>query len=85
MRKSKKFNRIHIEGKTKGRFLKKSVSFEIVIYFTNFKKVIFYIYTERLDLNDKRLKIDFKIGDNIQLAKDWAERYAYEIKFERDK
>lgn len=83
-RRSRKFNRIHIDGIIKGGFLSKSVPFEIIVYFTNIKKIIFSIYSEGIDINDKRLKIDFKIGDNVDLAKQWAKKQGHQITFEKN-
>lgn len=84
MKRSRKFNRIYIEGEIKGGFLSKSIPFEIIVYFTNVKKIIFNIYSEGIDIKDKRLKLSFKIGDHIDLAKQWVMDNGYKITFEKN-
>jgi hypothetical protein len=84
-RRNGRFNRIHIEGEIKGGFLSKSKPFEIIVYFTNVKKIIFDIYTDGVSKDDKKLKLSFKIGDHIDKAKKWAEENGYDISFERNR
>ena len=79
------FNRIQIEGEIKRGILLRPKYFEIIVYFTPVKKTIFDIYTRSVDINDKRLKLDFKIGDNISKAKDWVTKNGHEITFEKNK
>lgn len=85
-KKSKKFNRLHIEGNLKGTFFKRPIDFEIIFYFTKESKSIFYIYFEDINiLKDKRLDLDFKIGDNIKKAKEWVEKKGHKIIFEKNR
>jgi len=67
-----------VEGSYKNWFLGKSKGFELHIYYTPVKKNIIdmKIYPE-IDMDE--LKLTFKIGDKIDLARDWVEKNKYEI------
>ena len=70
-----------VEGKYKSWFLGKSKSFELHIYHTPIKKTIVEMKTyPDMDINE--LKLTFKIGDNINLVRDWVEKNKYEITVE---
>lgn len=84
-RRSGRFNRIHIEGEIKVGFISKPKPFEMIVYFTNVKKLIFDIYIDGVSINDKKLKLSFKIGDHIDKAKEWAEENGYDISYERNR
>lgn len=83
-RRHRRFNRIHIEGELKGGFLSKSKPFEIIVYFTGMKKIVFDIYTDGVSKDDKKLNLTFKIGDHIDEAKEWAQKNGYKITFEKN-
>jgi hypothetical protein len=61
--------------------LGKSKPFELHIYYTPLKQIILDMkfYSE---INLEQLNIPFKLGDNIQLVKDWVEKNKYEITFD---
>lgn len=80
-KKWKMLNKLYIKGTLKGSFWVKKADFEIVVFFTGLKKLI--VDTQIVDgdvsLRDERLKIDFKIGDHIDKAKEWVEKNRHEI------
>jgi hypothetical protein len=83
--KRSKFNKIHIEGEIPGGFFSRSKTFEIVVYFTNIKKLLFDFEFKGVDKNDKKLDFNFKIGDHIDRVREWCLEKGYEITFERNK
>lgn len=74
-------NHLVVEGNYKGWVLGKSKPFELHIYYTPIKQIILDMkfYSE---INLDQLNISFKMGDNIQLVKDWVEKNKYEITFD---
>lgn len=72
-------NQIVIVGKTKKSFFVPSKNFELQIFFTPGKKVILQIISKDIDIHDKRLNVNFKVGDSITLVKNWVEKNGYEI------
>jgi hypothetical protein len=74
-------NHLAVGGNYKGWMLGKSKPFELHIYYTPLKQIILDMkfYSE---INLEQLNIPFKLGDNIQLAKDWVEKNKYEITFD---
>lgn len=74
-------NRLYVSGTTKGRFWTRKSNFELVIFFTGFKKAIIdvQVTSGNLSLRDERLNIDFKIGDHIDKAKEWVIKNGYNI------
>ena len=74
-------NHLAVEGNYKGWMLGKSKPFELHIYYTPLKQIILDMkFYSEIDLD--QLNIPFKLGDNIQLAKDWVEKNKYEITFD---
>ena len=74
-------NHLIVEGNYKGWALGKSKPFELHIYYTPVKQIILDMkFYSEIDLD--QLNIPFKMGDNIQLAKDWVEKNKYEITFD---
>jgi len=74
-------NHLIVEGNYKGWALGKSKPFELHIYYTPLKQIILDMkFYSEIDLD--QLNIPFKMGDNIQLAKDWVEKNKYEITFD---
>jgi hypothetical protein len=71
-----------VKGKTKSSFFRKSQYFEIHFYYTPVKKIILEIKTDGIELSDKRLLVNFKIGDDIEKVRDWCENNGHEIIFE---
>lgn len=67
-----------VTGSYKNWFLGKSKDFELHIYYTPIKKNIIdmKIYP---DVNMDDLKLTFKVGDKIDLVRDWVEKNKYEI------
>ena len=71
-------NHLIVEGNYKGWVLGKSKPFELHIYYTPLKQIILDMkFYSEIDLD--QLNIPFKMGDNIQLVKDWVEKNKYEI------
>jgi hypothetical protein len=67
-----------IKGSHKTWILGKSKDFELHIYYTPMKKSIIdmKIYP---DMNIDELKLTFRVGDKIDLVRDWVEKNKYEI------
>jgi hypothetical protein len=67
-----------IKGSYKTWILGKSKDFELHIYYTPIKKSIIdmKIYP---DINLDELKFTFKVGDKVDLVKDWVKNNKYEI------
>lgn len=84
-RKRSNFNQLYIEGVLKGGFLKKDKEFEMIIYSTPSKRMIFDVYIKGIDISDPKLKISFKVGDSIEKAKDWVNENNHNITFEKNK
>ena len=78
-RRFKGLNQIVIVGKTKKSFFYPSKDFELQIFYTPGKKFILQIISDDIDIHDKRLNVDFKIGDSIDIVKNWVERNGHEI------
>ena len=78
-RRFKGLNQIVIVGKTKKSFFYPSKDFELQLFYTPGKKIILQIISDDIDIHDKRLNVDFKIGDSIDLVKNWVERNGHEI------
>jgi hypothetical protein len=78
-RRFKGLNQIVIVGKTKKSFFYPSKDFELQIFYTPGKKVILQIISNEIDIHDKVLNVDFKIGDSIEVVKNWVERKGHEI------
>lgn len=72
-------NQIVIVGNTKKSFFVPSKKFELQIFFTPGKKVILQIISNDIDIHDKRLNANFKVGDSINIVKDWVEKNGHEI------
>lgn len=79
---SKMLNQIFIEGKTGKTLFSKSKDFEMIVYFTPLKGIILDIIIEGTTLLDKKLNIDFKIGDNIDKALEWVSKNNHTITHE---
>jgi hypothetical protein len=74
-------NHLAIGGNYKGWVLGKSKPFELHIYYTPVKQIIIDMkFYSEIDLD--QLNIPFKLGDDIQLVKDWVEKNKYEITFD---
>lgn len=66
-----------IVGTIKGGFFSKDIPFELSLYHTQIKhRVLDY---KILGATLKNLKIDVKIGDNIEIFRNWAKSNGYEI------
>jgi hypothetical protein len=80
----KMLNKLYIKGSLDGKFWAKSIDFEIMIVFTVLKNIIvdIILMDGNTSLNDKRFNFDFKIGDSINLAKEWVERNNHTIEAE---
>jgi hypothetical protein len=74
-------NHLAIEGYHKSWFLGKSKKFELHIYYTQVKNVItdMKIYSE-IKLGE--LNLPFKLGDKIDVVREWSEKNGYEITFD---
>ncbi len=73
-------NHLIVEGKTRSWFLADYKNFELHIYYTPLRGTIvdFKFYSEdglTLDL----IKPEFKLGDNIDVAKKWIEKKNYKV------
>lgn len=84
-RKWKMLNKLLIKGTIKGGFFKKNKDFELVIYFSGLKKLIFDIQSDDVNVKDPKSGIDFGIGDHIDKAKEWIEKNGHEIDVEIDR
>ena len=78
-RRFKGLNQIVIVGKTKKSFFYPSKNFEMQIFYTPGKKIILQIISNDIDINDKRLNVDFKIGDSIDVVRKWVEKNGHVI------
>ena len=74
-------NHLVIEGFHKSWFLGKPKKFELHIYYTQVKGIITdtKIYSE---LKIEELNLPFKLGDDISLVREWADKNKYEIIFD---
>ena len=63
-RKWKMLNKLFVSGTINRGFFRKSKDFELVIYFSGLKKLIFEVYSDDINLKDPKLGIDFGVGDN---------------------
>jgi hypothetical protein len=82
---TKSLNRLFIEGVTKGTFFQRPKEFELIVYFTPIKRRIVDISFKGISVGDSRLNINFKIGDNIDIVKDWVNTNGYKITHEIDR
>ena len=78
-RRFKGLDHIVIVGKTKKSFFYPSIDFELQIFYTPSKKAILQIISNDIDIHDKRMNIDFKIGDSVDVAKEWVKRNGHKI------
>lgn len=81
----KNLNLLEIKGCVKGGFLKRSIGFDIIVYFTPVKKSILEVVCECIDINDERLGFNFKLGDNISLVRQWVIKNNFIITCEIDR
>ena len=74
-------NHLVIEGSYKSWFLGKTKKFELHIYYTQVRGIITdtKFYSE---LKIEELELPFKLGDDITLAREWADKNKYEITFD---
>ena len=84
-RKWKMLNKLFVKGTIKGGFFKKNKDFELVIYFSGMKRVVFDIQSDTINIKDPKLGIDFGVGDSIDKAKDWISRNNHVIDVEIDR
>jgi hypothetical protein len=73
----RKPNQLVVHGKKRPNLLSRLKDFEIQIYYTQTKEIITDIRISGIKSN--LFDLDFKIGDNIQKAKDWVNRKGYVI------
>jgi len=78
-RRFKGLSQIVIVGKTKKSFFYPSIDFELQIFYTPGKKIILQVISNEIDIHDKRLNVDFKIGDSIDIVKNWVEKNGHKI------
>lgn len=73
-----------IKGQTKRSFFQRSIPFEIRVYYTPIKKIIFDIIclSKNIDINNL---INFRKGDNIEVVREWVVKNNYEIVVEIDR
>lgn len=84
-RKWKMLNKLFVSGTINRGFFRKSKDFELVIYFSGLKKLIFEVYSDDINLKDPKLGIDFGVGDNLDTAKEWIKKNGYVIDGEIDR
>jgi hypothetical protein len=84
-RKWKMLNKLFVSGTINRGFFRKSKDFELVIYFSGLKKLIFEVYSDDINLKDPKLGIDFGVGDNLDKAKEWIKKNGYMIDGEIDR
>ena len=74
-------NHLVIEGSYKSWLLAKPKKFELHIYYTQVRGIITdtKFYSE---LKIEELELPFKLGDDITLAREWADKNKYEITFD---
>ena len=72
-----------ISGVIKGTFFRKSKDLELLIFFTPIKGKIVEIIPIGFELDEKKINIDFKIGDDISLVRDWCQINGHQITFEK--
>lgn len=68
-----------IEGEIKSWFLGKPKKFELHLYYTPVKNIIVEMKNYSDDLSIDDLKLNFKRGDSIQLAKNWSDSNGHKI------
>lgn len=78
---TKGLNRLFIEGVTKRTFFQSSKEFELIVYFTPKRRIV-DISFKGISVNDSRLNINFKIGDNIDMVRDWVNANGHKITHE---
>jgi|SaaInlV_165m_DNA_1040744.scaffolds.fasta_scaffold32809_1 hypothetical protein len=78
-RKWKMLNKLFVSGTINRGFFRKSKDFELVIYFSGLKKLIFEVYSDDINLKDPKLGIDFGVGDNLDKSKEWIKKNGYVI------
>jgi len=66
-----------IVGTIKGGFFTKDIPFELSLYHTQIKHRVLDYKISGATL--KNLKIDVKIGDNIEIFRNWATKNGYKI------
>lgn len=76
-------NLVVVSGETKKSFWRKPINFELHVYSSPVKNKIVIISIEGISIDDHRLFVNFKSGDNIQLVFDWISKYDHEIIFQR--
>ena len=75
----KMLNKLFIKGEIKLSFFRKPIYFELHIFSSPTKEIILDVIPVGIDLDESKLKIDFKKGDSIEKAKAWCERNGYDI------
>ncbi len=72
-------NHMIVQGEFKSWFFGKPKSFELHIYYTPSRETIVdvKIYSDSVTIDS--LNPDFKLGDNIEVAKNWIEKNNYRI------
>lgn len=73
-------NHLIVEGEFKSWIFSKPKSFELHIYYTPLRKsIVDAKFYSKDDLTLQKLNPDFKIGDNIEVAKKWIDKNKYRI------
>jgi hypothetical protein len=73
-------NHLVIEGEFKNWILGKPKSFELHIYYTPLKGTIVDVkFYSNEDITIDSIKSDFRIGDNIEVARTWIDKNKYKV------
>jgi hypothetical protein len=78
-------SRLVVTGKTKKFFFSKSIDFELHILHTPEKHRIIDIVAYGIELDNPKLNLTFKIGDNADIAKKWIDDNGYLLLYEINK
>ncbi len=78
-------SRLVVTGKTKKSFFSKPIDFELHIFYTPEKHRIIDMTAYGIELNNPKLNLTFKMGDNIDVARKWIEDNDYFLLYEINK
>lgn len=78
-------SRLVVTGKTKGSLFTRPIDFELHIFYTPGKEKIIDVAYYGIEKNNPRLKINFGLGDHIDLARKWIEDNGHFLLYEINK
>lgn len=78
-------SRLVVTGHTKKSFFSKSIEFELHIFFTPARKKIIELVSYDIEKDNPKLNLTFKVGDDIELARQWIEDNGHFLLYEINK